>query len=222
MRNRAPWHWAGEIAAKDRKRLFILGLTGLFGNQVLFILGMQRTSPFTAAVVSQTQPVFSAVLATLAGLEVFHWSTALGVACAVVGATITVGVSGMSASAGEGVGLLLAGDLSMAAYFIVQKPLLTSGRLPPLTVTAYAYCFGAAQLLLMIACTMPWRASADARGVGIWRVRHQTVVALCFSVVMNSCFKQVGPPPPRRSSSPVTMGWSGGKRTGPGWGWGRF
>jgi drug/metabolite transporter (DMT)-like permease len=42
-------------ARADLLRLSVLGLTGLFGNQVLFILGMQRTSPFIAAVVSQTQ-----------------------------------------------------------------------------------------------------------------------------------------------------------------------
>ena len=50
-------------ARSDLLRMSMLGLTGLFGNQVLFILGMQRTSPFIAAVVSQTQPVFSALLA---------------------------------------------------------------------------------------------------------------------------------------------------------------
>ena len=35
--------------------------------------------PFIASVVSQTQPVFSATLATLIGLEPFRWSTVAGV-----------------------------------------------------------------------------------------------------------------------------------------------
>ena len=37
------------------------------------------------------------------------------VVCAVTGAAITIGAAGMASSAGTGVGLLLAGDLSMAA-----------------------------------------------------------------------------------------------------------
>lgn len=170
----------------DLLRLALLGLTGLFGNQVLFIMGMQRTTPFIASVVSQTQPIFSATLAAAFGLEAFRWRTLAGVVLAVVGAVVTIGgVDGIESSSGGGLGLLLAGDLSMAVYFIVQKPLLMSGRVEPLTVVAYAYGFGALQLLLMIAVTLDW---SDTM---LWSTRPETVIALFFAVAMNSCFKYV-------------------------------
>jgi drug/metabolite transporter (DMT)-like permease len=81
-----------------------------------------------------------------------------GVCCAVVGAAITVGISGLTlgSDALVGVLLLLAGDLSMAVYFVVQKPLLLTGRLPPLTATAYAYGFGSLQLLVVIGLFVEW------------------------------------------------------------------
>ena len=41
----------------DMPRIFLLGLTGMFGNQFLFILGLENSSQTVATVTTRFQPV---------------------------------------------------------------------------------------------------------------------------------------------------------------------
>ena len=122
------------VQAQHVPRLVFLGLTGVFGNQVLFILGLQKTNPTNAAIFQPLIPVFTAFLALALGLERLHlarWfgcGRVAGVLAGLAGAAYMLGLDNLSGQGSEallGNGMLLLQCLSLSAYMIAQRPLLS-------------------------------------------------------------------------------------------------
>lgn len=137
--------------ARDIPMIMLFGLTGMFGNQFLFIYGLAGPKiPATeASVLSMTQPVFAAFLALFAKQQEPSWLLFFGVLFTFGGSVIMAKiwtVHHVFSDDAVRLGSLLLGALSMALYYVLQKPYLDS--YPLLSLTAWSYFFGAAWMSL--------------------------------------------------------------------------
>lgn len=131
------------------KQLALLGFLGVFANQVLFILGLARTTATNAAILMPSIPVFTVLVATVLGVERLSARRALGVGVAVVGALVLLNPTRFSLTGGTSFGdlLILLNCLAYAAYLVLQRPLLLC--LPPLTLIAWAFVLGGVGVLMV-------------------------------------------------------------------------
>ncbi|KAF6141807.1 hypothetical protein GIB67_031874 [Kingdonia uniflora] len=119
---------------------FFLGLTGIFGNQLLFLIGLNYTNPTYAAATQPAIPVFTFILAALMGTETVHLRRTEG-QLKVAGTLVCVsGAIFMALFRVQLFGDTVTLNLQRKAPLLIKYP-------ASLSVTAYSYFFGA---LLMV------------------------------------------------------------------------
>ena len=140
----------------DMPSFIFLAMTGIFGNQLFFILGLARSSSITAAIIQPLAPVWTAIFAIILKIEKLTNNKLIGIAIAVLGSLVTLGFFDFNhLEFGFGTIFFFLNTACMGAYFLLQKPLL--GKYPPITTTAVAYVMGA---LMMAVAAILFR-SAD-------------------------------------------------------------
>ncbi|EOD31934.1 hypothetical protein EMIHUDRAFT_231174 [Emiliania huxleyi CCMP1516] len=142
----------------------LLGLLGVTIGQMFLVIALKYTTPLNAMVLQPSQPVLTALIGALTGLEPLHVSqwhgqlSILGIVLAAVGAALALAYG--SAAPGENrvghppqqhsllIGNCLLGTqcLAGALYQLLQKRVLSldGGRYPSLAVASWGYAAGAA------------------------------------------------------------------------------
>jgi drug/metabolite transporter (DMT)-like permease len=170
-------------------------VTGIYGNQLLFTVGLSKTSADVASIFQPAIPVFAALVAMISGLEPPIWPKALnevgnytmrkilGILLAVLGSMIMVGFSNLSHGQGIVGDLCLVGNtFCFGVYFCLQKPLLS--RYGPLTVTAYAYISGAFCMLLtslQFVSDSSGGTVGTSVGYSVWSIKRMEVYGLVYA-----------------------------------------
>jgi drug/metabolite transporter (DMT)-like permease len=163
-----------------------LGMLGVVGNQVLYILGLQLTTAGTAGILMPSIPVFALAFAAALGIERLDRRRLVGVALAVAGALVLLGPKGISAGGGSALGnlLILGNCAAYAAYLVLQRPLLF--RLPPLTVVAWAFLFGGVAIVAMSLPAM-LRVSPTKLPAAVWvAMAYIILIPTAVNYVLNS------------------------------------
>lgn len=139
----------------------------MFGNQLLYLLGIYYTNANIASIFQPAIPVWTALLAIIVRIEPFPdfrtlrgWAKCLGILLAAVGAVVmtvekksgqAVDHGGSSSSDNiqfVGYIFLLGNTISMAVYILLQKKFIfdkqeSCWKTKPVNVTAWSYLFGA-------------------------------------------------------------------------------
>ncbi|MBI5434304.1 MAG: DMT family transporter [Planctomycetes bacterium] len=146
---------------EDLPRLAVCALFGIALNMVLFLEGLDRSTPVNAALIMPVIPVFTYVIATLLGSERFDAQRGIGIAVALTGTLVLLLQRGPDLSRAYLFGnLLMLTNAASYAYFLVLARPLTQ-RYPPLAVVTWVF--------LLAAPTVPlfaWNADFFPAGAG--------------------------------------------------------
>ncbi|MEZ4234057.1 MAG: DMT family transporter [Polyangiaceae bacterium] len=134
-----------KLTFRDLARLFGLAILGITANQILFVEGLRRAGPINASVLLLIIPAVTLLVATLIGRERPNRLRLSGVAIAISGALMLVGVERFQLQDSKLVGnlLLVANSSSYAVFLVLARPLI--GRLGSLRVMSWVFLIGALQ-----------------------------------------------------------------------------
>ena len=125
---------------EDLPVLIASGLSGYFLYQLTFILGLDRTTAVTSAILVATHPIWSVVFAWLLGRErPTGWQVA-GIAVGFLGVAVFLRAWDALSAATLGDLLALVAAASFGAYGVITQPL--SRRYPSREVMAYGLAVG--------------------------------------------------------------------------------
>lgn len=141
--SRRARYW--RIDRADLPRFVVAGVFGYTLYQLGFVLGLERTSPFSSSLLIAMVPLFTMLLVTLLGDRPppVAWA---GLVVAIAGVVVFLSDRGGGGSwAGNLISLGAA--IAFATYGVVNRPLVA--RYPPETVSAYTTLAGSVPLLLV-------------------------------------------------------------------------
>ncbi len=163
---------------RDLPWLMALGALGVFGNQLLFMVGLKHTAATNAAILMPSIPVFTVAIAAIFRVERVNRRQLAGIGVAVLGALIMLNPFRFSLAPEASFGnvLIVLNCLCYSGYLVLQRPVLK--RLPPLTTVAWAFFFGGAGTL-----AVTWR---DLAAVPFADLPGLVYVGLAYAVVIHS------------------------------------
>jgi drug/metabolite transporter (DMT)-like permease len=129
-----------HVRREDYRPFLLAGLTGYAAYNLLFVIGLSRTTAFSAAIMISLGPIFTMVFAAVLRLERVRAIQWCGVACAFAGVALFVGekLAGGRPAGGDVFNLI--GAACFAVYSLATRPLIQRYGAP--TVTAWSVFIG--------------------------------------------------------------------------------
>lgn len=173
-------------ARRDLPLLVLLGMLGVFANQVLFIIGLRYTTAINAAILMPSMPVFAVAAGALLGVERIGSRRLLGIALSVAGALVLVNPLRLSGDGPAVLGnvLILINCGCYAVFLVLQRPLLR--RIPWRTLIAASFVFGGAGVLLVSAPALARLDAAAVPAAAWWGVAYIVVFATVIAYAINT------------------------------------
>ena len=176
------WHGTPRAlgAPGDLPQLVILGVFGVALNQILFVIGLSRTSVAHSSILANTTPILILLLASVRGLERLTGWKLIGVTVSLAGLVLLRALDtrseGESTLAGDL--LILCGAMAFSIFTVLGKP--QAKQYGTIAVNTIAYVGGA---LLMAPVTLRQSAAFDFRVVAFSAWAAVSYMALVPSVI---------------------------------------
>jgi drug/metabolite transporter (DMT)-like permease len=150
------------IRRTDLLRFVMAGLTGYTLYQLGFVLGLDRTSPFSSSLLIAMVPFFTMVFLTLSGERQprLAW---IGLAIGLAGVVLFLADKIGSPGSLLGDALSLGAAVSFAVYGLINRPLVRA--YPPEAYTAYALLAGTIPLLVI---STPAALAQNWGAISVW------------------------------------------------------
>ena len=134
-----------EVVQKEDILTFaICGLFGVAINQMLFLYGLNLTTPIDAAIMVTSIPISTLIFAVLFAYERLSFNKIIGIFLGCLGAVILIFLSEREASVainrGFGNICVVINATSYALYLVLVKPLMK--KYHPVTVITWVFAFG--------------------------------------------------------------------------------
>jgi drug/metabolite transporter (DMT)-like permease len=133
-----------KIAKKDFITLILLGVFGVALNQLLFIRGLELSTPINASIIMIFNPIIVMLLEIVFLKEEAPLTRILGIALGAAGATLLLlfreGISFKGSDTLTGDIMILINCISWAIFIVMVKPLML--KYHSVTVTKWVFTFG--------------------------------------------------------------------------------
>jgi len=132
-----------KISKKDLGRLILCGVFGVAINQLLFLKGLNYTSPIDASILITSIPVLVLIIAAIILKESITFMKIAGILLGCAGALLLITYKGdVSFDSKYFLGNLLVfiNSASYALFFVIVKPLMSKYR--TITVMKWVFLFG--------------------------------------------------------------------------------
>ncbi len=131
-----------KVERRDLPRLLLLGVLAIPLNQLLFLYGLQFTTPARSAIWFGATPIFVFLLAVPLLGERATIRKVIGTIASFAGVALVLEGGGSGGGTTKGDLIIIAAVISWAFYTVLGKPLLR--KYGPLAMTAYALSIGTA------------------------------------------------------------------------------
>lgn len=139
----------GDFDAKDRRKLVVLSFFGIVANQVLFVVGLSKTTATNATLLTAMTPILTLSVASFLSEQRPPTRRLLGIPVALAGLLWLLDVSRLDFGDRTFVGnaLILANALSYSIFLVLARDILR--RHSAVRVTAAIFRYAAAPVLLL-------------------------------------------------------------------------
>ncbi len=144
----------GTFDAKDRRTLFVLSFFGIVANQVLFVVGLSRTTATNATLLTAMVPVMTVVVAAIRARQRPAVRRLLGIPVALAGLLWLLDVSRLDFGdrTFTGNALILGNALSYSIFLVYSRDILR--RHSAIRVTAAVFRYAALPVLVLAAADL--------------------------------------------------------------------